>query len=195
MPARDALPAGRAGDRAVTAPTNGAALPAGRDRPDRPCSRLAPAAAKPSLAVLFADSPFGRLEWFEDDLVQERAPIRAPLILRRERRHAARLAARRQCRLRAAKRAAMQSLSAAVRIRVNPARFWWRCDGRWVGSRAVGGVVAPAGDRRTMRSGLIGAWSAGRRGRGAHQFTGSAFIGTLVDSAASPARSAPRLWI
>jgi prevent-host-death family protein len=39
-------------------------------------ARLAPAAARPSLAALFADSPFARLEGFEDGLVRERAPVR-----------------------------------------------------------------------------------------------------------------------
>lgn len=39
-------------------------------------AHLAPAAARPSLAALFADSPFARLEGFEDHLVRERAPVR-----------------------------------------------------------------------------------------------------------------------
>lgn len=39
-------------------------------------ARLAPAAAKVSLAALFADSPFARLERFEDNLVRERTPVR-----------------------------------------------------------------------------------------------------------------------
>jgi antitoxin Phd len=41
-------------------------------------ARLAPAAVSPNLAALFADSPFARLERFEDTLVRERAPMRAP---------------------------------------------------------------------------------------------------------------------
>lgn len=41
-------------------------------------ARLAPAAASPSLAALFADSPFARLERFEGTLVREHAPMRAP---------------------------------------------------------------------------------------------------------------------
>jgi prevent-host-death family protein len=41
-------------------------------------ARLAPAAVSPSLAALFADSPFARLERFEETLVRERAPMRAP---------------------------------------------------------------------------------------------------------------------
>jgi len=39
-------------------------------------ARLAPAAASRSLAALFADSPFARLDDFEDSLVRERAPVR-----------------------------------------------------------------------------------------------------------------------
>lgn len=39
-------------------------------------ARLAPGAAKPSLAALFADSPFARLEDFEENLVRERPRIR-----------------------------------------------------------------------------------------------------------------------
>jgi antitoxin Phd len=39
-------------------------------------ARLAPAAAKTSLAALFADGPFSRLERFEDSLLRERAPVR-----------------------------------------------------------------------------------------------------------------------
>jgi hypothetical protein len=39
-------------------------------------ARLAPAAAKPSLAALFADSPFARLEQFDEAMVRERAPFR-----------------------------------------------------------------------------------------------------------------------
>jgi antitoxin Phd len=39
-------------------------------------ARLAPAAAKTSLAALFADGPFSRLERFEDSLVRARAPVR-----------------------------------------------------------------------------------------------------------------------
>jgi prevent-host-death family protein len=41
-------------------------------------ARLAPAAVSPSLAALFADSPFARLEHFEDTLLRERAPLRTP---------------------------------------------------------------------------------------------------------------------
>ncbi len=41
-------------------------------------ARLAPAAVSPSLAALFADSPFARLERFEETLLRERAPMRAP---------------------------------------------------------------------------------------------------------------------
>jgi len=41
-------------------------------------ARLAPAASGRSLAALFADSPFGRLDGFEDSLVRERAPVREP---------------------------------------------------------------------------------------------------------------------
>lgn len=41
-------------------------------------TRLAPAAVSPSLAALFADSPFARLEGFEETLLRERAPVRAP---------------------------------------------------------------------------------------------------------------------
>ena len=39
-------------------------------------ARLAPAAASRSLASLFADSPFARLDGFDDSLVRERAPVR-----------------------------------------------------------------------------------------------------------------------
>ncbi len=39
-------------------------------------ARLAPAAAKTSLAALFADSAFACLEQFEDSLARERAPVR-----------------------------------------------------------------------------------------------------------------------
>lgn len=39
-------------------------------------ARLAPAANSRSLASLFADSPFARLDGFEDSLVRERAPVR-----------------------------------------------------------------------------------------------------------------------
>jgi prevent-host-death family protein len=39
-------------------------------------ARLAPAASARSLAALFADSPFARLDGFEDSLVRERAPVR-----------------------------------------------------------------------------------------------------------------------
>lgn len=41
-------------------------------------ARLAPAAVRPSLAALFADSPFARLERFEEVLLRERAAVRAP---------------------------------------------------------------------------------------------------------------------
>lgn len=39
-------------------------------------ARLAPMAAAPSLAALFAEGPFARLEEWEDSLVRERAPVR-----------------------------------------------------------------------------------------------------------------------
>jgi prevent-host-death family protein len=39
-------------------------------------ARLAPAATSGSLASLFADSPFARLDDFDDVLVRERAPVR-----------------------------------------------------------------------------------------------------------------------
>jgi prevent-host-death family protein len=39
-------------------------------------ARLAPAATRSSLATLFADSPFARLDDFDDVLVRERAPVR-----------------------------------------------------------------------------------------------------------------------
>ncbi len=39
-------------------------------------ARLAPAASKTSLAALFADSPFARLDDFEDLLIRERSPVR-----------------------------------------------------------------------------------------------------------------------
>ncbi len=39
-------------------------------------ARLAPAASKTSLAALFADSPFARLDDFEDSLIRERPPVR-----------------------------------------------------------------------------------------------------------------------
>jgi prevent-host-death family protein len=38
--------------------------------------RLAPSANSDSLASLFADSPFARLDNFDDVLVRERAPVR-----------------------------------------------------------------------------------------------------------------------
>jgi antitoxin Phd len=38
-------------------------------------ARLAPAASSPSLASLFADSPFARLDEFEDSLMRERSPV------------------------------------------------------------------------------------------------------------------------
>lgn len=38
--------------------------------------RLAPAAPSISLAALFADSPFARMDDFEANLVRERAPVR-----------------------------------------------------------------------------------------------------------------------
>jgi prevent-host-death family protein len=41
-------------------------------------ARLAPAAASRSLAALFADSPFARLEQFEQAMLRERAPMREP---------------------------------------------------------------------------------------------------------------------
>ncbi len=39
-------------------------------------ARLAPAAAKPTLAALFAEGPFARLKRFEDLVVREQAPVR-----------------------------------------------------------------------------------------------------------------------
>jgi prevent-host-death family protein len=39
-------------------------------------ARLAPAASQTSLAALFADSPFARLDDFEDLLIRERSPVR-----------------------------------------------------------------------------------------------------------------------
>lgn len=39
-------------------------------------ARLASAAVSPSLASLFANSPFARLDNFDDVLVRERAPVR-----------------------------------------------------------------------------------------------------------------------
>ena len=39
-------------------------------------ARLAPAAAKPTLFALFADSPFADLEGFDEQLVRETAPVR-----------------------------------------------------------------------------------------------------------------------
>jgi prevent-host-death family protein len=39
-------------------------------------ARLAPAASKTTLAALFADSPFSRLDDFEKTLIRERAPTR-----------------------------------------------------------------------------------------------------------------------
>jgi prevent-host-death family protein len=39
-------------------------------------ARLAPAANSASLASLFADSPFARLDDFDDVLVREHAPVR-----------------------------------------------------------------------------------------------------------------------
>ena len=41
-------------------------------------ARLAPAVARRSLAALFADSPFARLEQFERSVLRERAPVREP---------------------------------------------------------------------------------------------------------------------
>ncbi len=41
-------------------------------------ARLAPAAVSPSLAALFGDPPFARLDSFEATLVRERALMRAP---------------------------------------------------------------------------------------------------------------------
>jgi len=46
-------------------------------------ARLAPAAAKSSLAALFADSPFARLDQFDDALVRERPSFRDDLDLKR----------------------------------------------------------------------------------------------------------------
>ena len=39
-------------------------------------ARLAPAAVKPTLFALFADSPFAALEDFGEQLVREKAPVR-----------------------------------------------------------------------------------------------------------------------
>ncbi len=39
-------------------------------------ARLAPAAAKPTLFALFADSPFADLEGFDGQLVREKTPVR-----------------------------------------------------------------------------------------------------------------------
>ena len=39
-------------------------------------AHLAPAAAKPTLFALFADSPFAELEGFDEQLVREKAPVR-----------------------------------------------------------------------------------------------------------------------
>jgi len=39
-------------------------------------ARLAPAATRPTLASLFADSPFAHLDDFDDVLVRERSPMR-----------------------------------------------------------------------------------------------------------------------
>ena len=39
-------------------------------------ARLAPGAVKASLAAVFAEGPFGRLDGFGDDLPRERAPFR-----------------------------------------------------------------------------------------------------------------------
>ncbi len=39
-------------------------------------ARLAPAASSSTLASLFADSPFARLDDFDDVLVRERSPVR-----------------------------------------------------------------------------------------------------------------------
>lgn len=39
-------------------------------------ARLAPAATRPTLASLFADSPFAHLDNFDDVLVRERSPVR-----------------------------------------------------------------------------------------------------------------------
>jgi prevent-host-death family protein len=41
-------------------------------------ARLAPAASKTTLAALFGDSPFSRLDDFEAGLMRERAPFRDP---------------------------------------------------------------------------------------------------------------------
>ena len=42
-------------------------------------ARLAPSAVSPSLASLFADGPFGRLDNFNDALVRERPVTRDPV--------------------------------------------------------------------------------------------------------------------
>jgi hypothetical protein len=42
-------------------------------------ARLAPAATSPSLASLFANGPFGRLDNFDDALVRERPVTRDPV--------------------------------------------------------------------------------------------------------------------
>ncbi|MGI4958989.1 MAG: type II toxin-antitoxin system prevent-host-death family antitoxin [Janthinobacterium lividum] len=42
-------------------------------------AHLAPAAAKPTLAALFGDSPFARMDGFEEGLVREQAAFREPL--------------------------------------------------------------------------------------------------------------------
>lgn len=39
-------------------------------------ARLAPAAASPTLAALFADSPLARLDEWEPSLLRERGPVR-----------------------------------------------------------------------------------------------------------------------
>lgn len=39
-------------------------------------AHLAPAAAKPTLFALFADSPFAELKNFDEQLVREKAPVR-----------------------------------------------------------------------------------------------------------------------
>ena len=41
-------------------------------------ARLAPTAAGTSLAALFSQGPFGRLEQFDESLLRERGPVRPP---------------------------------------------------------------------------------------------------------------------
>lgn len=42
-------------------------------------ARLAPAAAKPTLAALFGDSPFARMDSFDEGYVREQAAFRDPV--------------------------------------------------------------------------------------------------------------------